>query len=158
MHNSINTYLMYQSANLSDEDYISVNGRRVHDAEANNIVKEILAIASSHSDESSPWAGITGNTFFMKGFFNASDEIGRKMTFLYVAKAENSRVLKENRENIRLALKEELAECDLTLSEDSEICLSDNKTFCKSLSHAKICVALIILLALLIFIITKCNS
>jgi len=157
MHNSINTYLMYQSANLSDEEYISVNGKRVHDAEANNVVKEILAIASSHSNESSPWAGINGNTFFMKGFFNAKDEIGRQMTFLYIAKAESSRVLKENYADLRLALKEELAKCCLILSEDSEKCLSDDNAF-KSLPYAKICIALIILLALLILIITKYNS
>lgn len=76
--------LFYQSERLQDEDYVLVDGqRKVHEV-AGEEMRQLLSLAHQALRHPEPWIGSFGDCYFIKGFLDAEDELGRRMTFMYM--------------------------------------------------------------------------
>lgn len=76
--------LFYQSECLQDEDYVAVDGQRKIDEGVGEEMRQLLSLAHQALRRPEPWVGSLGGYYFIKGFLGAEDELGRRMTFMYM--------------------------------------------------------------------------
>lgn len=82
----ISTALYYQTAKMTESDYLSIDGSEVHESSKRN--KAFLTLqdtASLLTNDKIPWCTSVRGYKILKGAFEDRDEKGRTMTFVYIA-------------------------------------------------------------------------
>ena len=84
----MNNILWYQSANLLDQDVVIYNGKTLDvGLERTEAFSKLKKISEKVIGKKRPWCGKVDNYFFVKGSFEAKDERGRNLIFLFVSDA-----------------------------------------------------------------------
>lgn len=78
--------LWYQPEKLNDDDVIIVNGNRISRGnDFTEYFRELKLLSDKAIKYNSPWCGYLSNTFFVKGYFDAVDEHGRNLVFMFLS-------------------------------------------------------------------------
>lgn len=80
------------SAKEGKQSALYVNGAEFENTREE--MSEIVRLEFLAGKHGSPWCGIVGGYYFVKGFFDNKDESGNEMTFSYCTKAKTTRELK----------------------------------------------------------------
>lgn len=136
--------LWYQHQDPKQDDVISFNGEILTDK---NDIQEKFQIINYLVNETinkrAPWCGMVKGYFFMKGYLNSKDNIGRAMSFLYAT----------DQKDYKISCIEELKARGFQMSADSEKCLC-NKTIYTSLKRI-VFFLLILFIAICVCIVTR---
>lgn len=110
--------LWYQHQNPKEDDVVFLNGEKLvnrHEIQENF---EIISIAANKAiGKPTPWCGMLNGCFFLKGFLNSKDNIGRTMSFLYLT----------NNKDYKSACVAEISTAGLIMSEETKKCLYNQK-------------------------------
>lgn len=83
-------FLLFQPASLSEPDKVFYNGELIIDNTARGeIYDTIVSIFNKISTNSYPWFGKSGQFYVLRGLFEAKDETGRTLSFLFASDSEN---------------------------------------------------------------------
>lgn len=84
--------LWYQPEKLNDDDVIVVNGEKISTGNAyTEYFRELKLLSDKAIKYNSPWCGNISNTFFVKGYFDAVDEHGRNLVFMFLSQESDGR-------------------------------------------------------------------
>ena len=78
--------LWYQPEKLNDDDVIVVNGDKISNgSDFTEYFQELKVLSDKAIKHNTPWCGYISNTFFVKGYFDAVDEHGRNLVFMFLS-------------------------------------------------------------------------
>ena len=79
-------YLLYQPAVLTEPDAVYKNGSLLTDSdERGKVYDEIVSLSLKSGSNQYPWVGKVDDMFFVRGLFDANDEKGRTLAFLFAS-------------------------------------------------------------------------
>lgn len=85
-------YLLYQPASLTEPDKVYLNGALINDAaKRGEVYDKIVAIFNRIGNNNYPWFGKSGTFYVLRGLFEARDEKGRTLSFLFASDSLNFR-------------------------------------------------------------------
>lgn len=85
-------YLLYQPASLTEPDKVYLNGFLIEDAtKRGEIYDKIVAIFNRLGNNTYPWIGKSESFYVLRGLFEARDEKGRTLSFLFASDSPNFR-------------------------------------------------------------------
>lgn len=83
-------YLLYQPAILTDQDCVYFNGKLIEEPEQRtDIYDKILELTMPVSSSPYPWIGKCKKNIVLHGCFNAVDEKGRTLGFIFTTDNED---------------------------------------------------------------------
>lgn len=86
-------YLLFQPASLSEPDKVYFNGKLVEDiSKRRKVYDKIVSLFNDVGINSYPWFGRDGDYFVLRGLFDAKDEKGRTLSFLFASDSSNYEV------------------------------------------------------------------
>ena len=105
--------LWYQPAELREHDVILVNGEKVPSGSEYDRYFDELKIASDEViHHKTPWCGYVSGVFFVKGYFDKTDEHGRPLVFMFISNMQDGRVeLLTTIEKLGFKLTPETSQC-----------------------------------------------
>lgn len=110
----IGTALYYQTAKMTESDYLSIDGSEVHESSKRNKAFQTLQdTASLLTNDKIPWCTSVRGYKILKGALEDRDEKGRTMTFVYIAHK------KKSWEDFRQSLIEELNQKGLKMTTET---------------------------------------
>lgn len=142
-------YLLYQPAILTDRDCVFFNGNLIEESEQRTeIYDRILEITMPVSSAPYPWIGKCANNIVLHGCFNAVDEKGRTLGFIFTTDNED--------------FTDELALCCTNIGYSlTDNTISAINTYINSLAFKKKCIKysiiIVSILVLLIIILLLCR-
>ena len=140
--------LWFQAETLGIPNYISRNGVQIDNCcpDYHSVFDQVFVLADLSIDKSQPWIGKVGGYLFFKGTLASTDQIGRAMSFIYIAKDYEM-------VELRSVLVKDFSHADVSLSFESERCFMD---YWKRNKYTKrLLLWVVFLLIVLIFIILK---
>ena len=142
-------YLLFQPAILTEPDAVYKNGTLLSNSdERGKAYDEIVNLSLSTGNSQYPWVGKVDGFFFVRGLFDATDEKGRTLSFLF---ASNNESFKDELESVSAtigyAIKDETRDAIYSFKKKS------NRTI-KVLLASIFCG---LLLCFILFIIKKCS-
>ena len=150
---TIKTFFAFQSLNPTDDDYVSVDGVRVHNRESSEAVGFMDKFTIKTVKKERPWAEFIGNIFYFKGYLNMG-ETEKDITFSFVAKPiGNQKEAKKNINIIKQALYKEVENAGAKLSDNSRIYI---ETYKPSLLRNHLTLGLTILILAICVVLMKC--
>ena len=82
--------LWYQPEKLGNDDVVVLNGSKLSNGveydKCFDSIKRFSDIAIKHE---SPWCGMVNGIYFVKGWFSAVDEKGRKLSFMFMSEEKD---------------------------------------------------------------------
>lgn len=108
--------LWYQHQDPKQDDVMFLNGKMLTkqcDIQENFSI--ISFVANKAIEKPTPWCGRINNLFFLKGFLNSNDNLGRMMSFIYIT----------DNKDYRASCITELRAAGLAMSKETENCLSE---------------------------------
>ncbi|MDO4189697.1 MAG: hypothetical protein Q4D29_11995 [Lachnospiraceae bacterium] len=133
--------LWYQSPKISDRDIVSLNGQilssKIERFKYFNIIK---SLSDKALDFKKPWCGRLEGMFFVKGYFDARDEKGRLMSFMFMSDETNG----------RSALMRELEIIGYTMTTETRKCVFKTDSTTTVIYIIMVIIGLLILTILLI--------
>ncbi len=139
--------LWYQPQDPKLDDIIFLNGERLknkQDIQDNFYI--ICSAVNKVSNKETPWCGIVNGYFFLKGYLDMKDNVGRTMSFIYVTDSEDY-------ESSCVA---ELKAAGLEMSAQTVVCLFDKKRI--MFPPKWLVIVLLAILSIIFIIILCCQS
>lgn len=106
--------LFYQHEELNHPNYLAIDGEALSVDDAEQYSQRILSVAEKVISKGEPWTGSVAKCFFVKGFLNEKDELGRRMTFMYLVPRNEAK-----RDEIKGLLQEDLRNSGKSLAPDT---------------------------------------
>lgn len=79
-------FLLYQPALLSEPDKVYLNGTLLEDtSKRREVYDTIVSLFNSIGTKTYPWFGKAGDFYVLRGLFDAKDEKGRTLSFLFAS-------------------------------------------------------------------------
>lgn len=106
--------LFYQHEELNHPNYLAIDGEALSVDDAEQYSQRILSVAEKVISKGEPWTGSVAKCFFVKGFLDEKDELGRRMTFMYLVPRNEAK-----RDEIKGLLQEDLRNSGKSLAPDT---------------------------------------
>ena len=130
--------LWYQPAELSEKDVVTSKGQVLTDSnDIRNKFRLLKETAEHVIGEKKPWCGMVNNLFFLKGYLNDVDKIGRQLSFMYLTDAKSDQEIPE-------LLQSELNAIGYDMDEQTKACLDNRNKSTTSLIVLLVISAIII--------------
>lgn len=108
--------LFYQQAKLDMPDYLAVDGvQQGERADVSGYMAQLMEVADQAIRQKRPWVGRVGDYYFVKGYLAQRDELGRKMSFMYLLAAEE-----QAKENLLSYLEQDLSRDGKSISDETK--------------------------------------
>lgn len=135
--------LWYQPAKLSDDDALIKDGCRLAagSAERSRAFNELEVEVKKWKSKKPSFCSPRGARFYVNGFFNEKDEVGRPLCFMFTSNRER----KEASEKLREMAKAE----GLTLHEETLAAIEKAERKCWTLLWLGVAVVIIVLILLI---------
>lgn len=103
--------LWYQPETLKDNDVIVFNGNKIlQKSDYSRYFQELKRISDKRIGRKAPWCGRIEGFYFVKGYFDAKDEKGRMLNFLFISNEKDGfTALTREVQNLNYKLTEETA-------------------------------------------------
>ncbi len=138
--------LWYQPEKLNEPDVVVFNGKRLPEGdECSARFDQLYEISSKAIKHRTPWCGKVEGYYFVKGYFDARDEKGRLLPFMFISSAGRDG---------KIALDRELNALGYRMTADT---IRAIKRQARLPLFAAIAVTMVIV-ALLAYLMTSCNN
>lgn len=143
-----NSILWFQPANLTEEDIVTYNGKKLTSGiERNAKFKQLQNIADKAISKKQPWCGHINNYVFVKGNLDGKDERGRLLSFMFAT----------DEKDYVSALSRELSVIGYQMNDLTEQALHNPEKISKTTKIA-IAIAIIAIIALITCILNKTDD
>lgn len=140
-------YLLFQPASLSEPDKVYLNGSLIEDtSKRREVYDEIVSLFSSIGTKTYPWLGKIGGCFVLRGLFDATDEKGRTLSFLFAS--DNVNYLDELK-RISKTIGYNIDHSTLSIIENFSVHFEKKRSIIKYISLTIISIVLITIISLL---------
>lgn len=138
--------LWYQPEKLNDPDVVVFNGKRLPEGdECSARFNQLYEISSKAIKHRTPWCGMVEGYYFVKGYFDARDEKGRLLPFMFISSGE-----KEGKK----ALERELNALGYGMTADTISAIKRQARLPLIVAIA----ATVVIVALLAYLLNSCNN
>lgn len=141
--------LFYQNERLNEPSCIFVDGRSVDSAEAAEQLQLLFRFVERLGSKQEPWETKLDKYYVVKGFLDHNDEIGRRMTFVYVLPATTY-----SEQDLLHNLRQDLSLGGMSLGEETLQAISSYESS-KQRQHTAVIVATVVALLLVIYQLLK---